>query len=151
MPTNTHSDVDDNVWNTKISAFKELTAGTASPHVGFFVLFKSRLFLFLSCLYNNLSNFNRKLHRPIRLSWISCWYWGEVWTLILCWRWISWLLTRWIKALIERQQSGDLIYIAEMTWLIYQKNFKKLIWLIGSNRGTDVALNECRDNGCCDK
>ena len=50
------------VWNTKISAFKELTAGTASPHVGFFVLFKSRLFLFLSCLYNNLSNFNRKLH-----------------------------------------------------------------------------------------
>ena len=35
MPTNTHCDVDDNVWNTKISAFKELTAGTASPHVGF--------------------------------------------------------------------------------------------------------------------
>ena len=94
-----------------------------------FFFLKSRLFLFLSCLYNNLSNFNRKLHRPIRLSWISCWYWGEVWTLILCWRWISWLLTRWIKALIEWQQSGDLIYIAEMTWLIYQKNFKKLIWL----------------------
>ena len=34
------------VWNTKISAFKGLTAGTASPHVGFFVFF-----LNLDCFY----------------------------------------------------------------------------------------------------